>query len=300
MPISVVSASMSAALKAVSPRISGKPRARHSRRAWSTVTPVSAATSRALKLGAWPRIASSRRSPARRAGSSSGTAQAPSSRRSPSERPCSSWATWQLHVLHAGDVVELDPAVGAGVGDDEGAAAEDPVDHPDLEVDAADPVQRDRPPLLGDEARALDEAAVGERVGRGEPRDQRTHHPPHDDTRGDRRRSRHPPRWSRSASRRTARRLRRTTRTSTGTISALGWVRVETTTCSPSLRSLVGKATGRSCHPVGRTCTTSPAATVNAPSSVPTTRAPRAVDVERLAPAYVPARQVDVHASGRG
>ena len=45
-------ASTSAVLNARSCPISGKPRARHSRRAWSIVTPVSAATSAALMVGA--------------------------------------------------------------------------------------------------------------------------------------------------------------------------------------------------------------------------------------------------------
>src|SRR5829696_987146 len=84
----------------------------------------------------------------------------------------------ELDPLDVGYVIELDAAVGAGVGDDERAAAEDPVDDPDLEVDAADPVERDRAALLADEARALDEASVGERVGGGGPPQQRTEQEP--------------------------------------------------------------------------------------------------------------------------
>ena len=47
-PTRVETASASAEVKATSSPRSGKPRARHRRRAWSMVTPVSAATSAAL------------------------------------------------------------------------------------------------------------------------------------------------------------------------------------------------------------------------------------------------------------
>src|SRR3954469_7977471 len=57
----------------------------------------------------------------------------------------------QLDLLHARDVLELDAALLAGVADDERAAAEEPVDHADLEVDAADPVERDGSTGLGDQ-----------------------------------------------------------------------------------------------------------------------------------------------------
>ena len=157
----------------------------------------------------------------------------------------------QLDLLDLGDVVEQDAAGGAGVGDDERAAAEDPVDHADLEVDAADPVERDRATLLGDEAGALDEAAVGEGVGRGQPRHDGPHHEPQEDQDGHEPAS--PPARVESVSRlSTTTAATSSTPTSTGPISALTWDRVETTTCSPGLRSLLGNATRRSCHPVSR------------------------------------------------
>ena len=55
-----------------------------------------------------------------------------------------------LHPLDVRDVVQQHRAGLARVGHHEGAAAEDPVDDADLEVDAADPVERDGPALLGD------------------------------------------------------------------------------------------------------------------------------------------------------
>ena len=59
---SVETASASARVNAVSAPCSGKPRARHSRRASSMVTPVSSDTSWALKTGSSPRMARSSRS----------------------------------------------------------------------------------------------------------------------------------------------------------------------------------------------------------------------------------------------
>ena len=81
-------------------------------------------------------------------------------------------------------------------------------------------------------------------------------------------------------------------------ISALTWVLVETTTCSPSLRSLLGKATRRSCH----RCRLLGGPDVHDISGRHGERAvvgpdhqrPGRVDVERLAAAYLPCRQVDV------
>src|SRR3954453_4814528 len=61
-PRRVRTASVSASVNAVSSPCSGKPSARHSRRASSTPTPVRLATSCALKDGASPRIALSRSS----------------------------------------------------------------------------------------------------------------------------------------------------------------------------------------------------------------------------------------------
>src|SRR5690349_9254451 len=147
------------------------------------VTPVSAATSRALYAGSLRRIAWSSCSPGAPWGPVSG--RPPRRLRSgaivavvAAREAVELVGDLQLDLLDVGDVVEQDAAVGAGVGDDQGAAAEDPVDHADLEVDAADPVERDRAALLGDEAGALDEAAVGERVGRGQPVHDGPHHEP--------------------------------------------------------------------------------------------------------------------------
>ena len=86
---------------------------------------------------------------------------------------------------------------------------------------------------------------------------------------------------------------------------ALTWVRVDTTTCSPSLSSLPGDrhprimARRHAAQP-GRTCTTSPA-----PSAC--TRDPSSheqpavvVDVDRAAVQRLPGGQLDAHLAGRG
>src|SRR6476620_6149073 len=154
------------------------------------VTPVSAATSSALSSGLLRRIAWSSCSPGRAFGAALPAALPRRGLLCLGVRSGAIVAAvttgeamqlvgdLQLHLLHLGDVVELDLSVGARVGDDERAAAEDPVDHADLEVDAADPVERDRAALLGDDAGALDEAAVRERVGRGQPLHDGAHHEP--------------------------------------------------------------------------------------------------------------------------
>src|SRR5690606_27744044 len=102
----------------------------------SSVTPASEATSNAVNSGA-PRIecpSSSRPRP------NSGAIVVPTLLRELVQL----LGDQQLHVLHPRDVVQLDPTGGAGVRDDQGAAAEDPVHHADLEVHAADPVEGDR------------------------------------------------------------------------------------------------------------------------------------------------------------
>ena len=65
-PTSVESACASDRVNAVAPPCSGKPSARHSRRAFSRSTPVSAASSAALKTRGSPRMCCSRSSPGRR------------------------------------------------------------------------------------------------------------------------------------------------------------------------------------------------------------------------------------------
>ena len=110
---SVETASASAWVKARSLPRSGKPSARHSRRACSMVAPVSSATSRALKTMSSPRIACSRsdgssggRSPASVPGSLGGRPRQASSS-SPSRCVEATEQVHQLalHVLDVGDVV---------------------------------------------------------------------------------------------------------------------------------------------------------------------------------------------------
>src|SRR6478735_7602086 len=152
------SASASAVLNAEAPSAPGKPSARQSRCAWSTVSPAVAATSSPVSSGTAPRIARSR---------SSG---AVISLAGPVEELV---AHPKLGLFDVGDVVELHPALLAGVGDDQGAAAEDPVEQALLVLDVADPVHRDVVAPTGEQAGAGDQPAVGEGVGRGQPVEER-------------------------------------------------------------------------------------------------------------------------------
>ena len=124
----------------------------------------------------------------------------------------------------------------------------------DLEVDAADPVERDGVALLGDQPRPLDEPPVGEGVGASvaHATNGRTTHQkitsagqdPHDDVRDVGGAALAEP------AARTPRRPATAPARAAGSSSAFGWVRVVTTTCSPSFSSLLEMATRRSCHPV--------------------------------------------------
>ena len=177
-PVSVETAPASAWVNATSRPCSGKPSARHSRRSSSIgdaglLGHLERVEDRAPRRGS--------RARARRGRSCAVRLHRPSSAAvDPVGQLVQLLGDLQLDLLDARDVVQLDPALLAGVGDHERAAAEDPVDDADLEVDAADPVERDGAPLLGDQAGALDEPAVGERVGRGDPVDHRPDHPPED------------------------------------------------------------------------------------------------------------------------
>src|SRR4051794_19297117 len=168
---SVETASASAWVKARSLPRSGKPKARHRRRAWSMVAPVSSATSRALKTISSPRIACSRSE-----GSTGGRPAAAASTSAGSDSsgvvgpprvavdPAEEVHQLVLHVLDVGDVVQLDRAVGAGVADDEGAAPEQPVDRAHVVGHVADPQERDVVSAPGDQALARDQALRGDRV----------------------------------------------------------------------------------------------------------------------------------------
>ena len=85
-----------------------------------------------------------------------------------------------LYRLHPRDVVQPDRAMGAGVADHEGAAAEHPVENALVVGDVADPVQRDVVPPSGDQALTRDQPLVGDRVRRGEPGEERAEHEPHE------------------------------------------------------------------------------------------------------------------------
>ena len=106
-------------VKAFSPTVSGKPRARHSRRVWSMVTPVSAATSRALNSAPLRTEESSTLDAvAGRTSPASDSVRCHRRRAGRRPRAVELLGDLQLHLLHARDVVEHDAAVGAGVGDD--------------------------------------------------------------------------------------------------------------------------------------------------------------------------------------
>ena len=150
-----VSASASALLNADAPSACGKPSARQSRCAWPGVSPAAAATSSPVSSGYGAEnrpleVLRIRHQPCGLRGRARRSPSAGPAR--PAECRCSSTRP------------EL-----ARVGDHEGAAAEDPVDQALLVGDVADPVHRDVVAAPGEDARAGDQAAVGEGVRRQQP-----------------------------------------------------------------------------------------------------------------------------------
>ena len=172
---------------------SGKPSARQSRRAWSRETPwlgrdLLGAVAAARRRGSLARARSRGGAPSRaragrpgaRPGPAPGAApQAPSSRVG-RVQVVEQLVEAALGLLDARDVGQRDLAVGAGVGDHQRAAAQQPVDETQLVGDVADPAQRDVVAAAGDDPVAGDQAPVGDRVRRGEPGQRWAHDVPED------------------------------------------------------------------------------------------------------------------------
>ncbi len=170
-PTIVLSAARSPSVNAASSPASGKPSARQSRRASSRVTPAASATSSLVSEGFSPRIAPSSAWRVKRGSGSVieaafpavGSSVCPNSRSLIARCTCSTCGmSWQP-----------DPALLAGVGDHQRAAAEHPVDQAVLVGDVADPGQRDVVPAPAEDAGAGDQPAVGDGVRRRQPAQER-------------------------------------------------------------------------------------------------------------------------------
>src|SRR3954447_5877114 len=129
--LTVVSMPRSAAVYLTSWPASGNPSARKKRRVVSSGQSTFSASCAAVYVG-------TRRSRSRRPSGAvvGGVAGVPGL-----GEPVQLVGDDALDLLDVGDVLERHPALLAGVGDVERAAAEDPVDQADVEVDLADPVQ---------------------------------------------------------------------------------------------------------------------------------------------------------------
>ena len=208
--------------------------------------------------------------------------QTPSSRRSLGVQVVQQVVELALDVLDPRDVGQRHLAVRARVADHQGAAAQQPVDEVLLVGHVADPGERDVVAAPGDHAVPGDQPPGGDRVRRGQPDQDRPDEEPEDADRDDdpddlvtmpssicrldeRRRSPAAPPARRS-----------------GSSSALGCVRVSTTTDSPSFSRFLEMATDGSCHrSTGRTWTTSPALTAGA---VRHDQPPARIDAGRACP----------------
>ena len=260
---------------------SGKPSARQSRCACSRSTPVSAASSTAVKTGSSPRMALLEVLAGRPSGRGwdSEAAQTPSSRAS---SVCSSWSrSLSLRWVSStrGMSGSGDLAVRARVADHQRAAAEQPVDEVLLVGDVADPGQRDVVAAPGDHAVPGDQPAGGDRVGRGEPDQERPEHEPDDADRHDDPDDQRDDVLGRSCVWTNVPMASSTTSARIGSSSALGWVRVLTTMRLALVEQVLGDGHGRIMSldrpdGVSRTCTTSPAPTRCARRPLDTTSRP--------------------------
>src|SRR5699024_7537337 len=80
-----------------------------------------------------------------------------------------------------GDIIELEAGLLAGVMNDQGSAAEDPVVEVLLVGDIGDPAQRDHPARAGQQAALLDQALIGDGVRPCQPAQKGQHRQPHDE-----------------------------------------------------------------------------------------------------------------------